>query len=67
MVKFKKKFDPNRLFRRPCIRCDNMFRPTGRRQRVCINCNKIANKTALKNKGMKIVTLTKLIELYKSI
>lgn len=27
-------------FRRPCVRCEKMFRPDGKFQKVCLKCTK---------------------------
>jgi hypothetical protein len=29
---------PNYLFRKPCVKCGEMFRPTGRATQVCDEC-----------------------------
>ena len=45
--------NPQRL-RKPCKRCDKMFRPTGKWNRVCDKCYKKSREAYHKRNGKKI-------------
>lgn len=38
-------------FKRPCIRCDELFRPTSKNGRICDKCNRSTNKTRNTNRN----------------
>lgn len=38
---------------RPCVRCNRMYVPTGKKQRICDNCNKSLSMNGLRKKTFK--------------
>jgi len=45
------KYKPRAFLRKPCKRCDKMYMPTSKKQKICLDCNKNENGEVVEGRG----------------